>query len=376
MPEAVANGTAAPATPAPPPDPATSTLKRERSPEHHARMQALTKRLDDESEREYAELREQKTLGAIEADGRGDKSAKAAAATEEPKPEDAAAGDKSPAAEASPAAEETPEQKREREQREKFDKTVRAEGKIVRREAEIARREREVEAGRRKLETDTAQHAAILDGARDFVQKLRDPASFLELAEQAGVSPERIAAWLRDSNDPQKAAATRAEQIASEKVRALEERFLESERRAAESERRVAETQFLAHCKAHEEELDAALITFSERELLDKANELATIAARKGLGWGFNEVAEALNELAEQDPRYQRIKTRLQPGAPSTEAAATTQATTGRQAAKSGPTATLTNEATSERATITAKGKLPRDQRLRLLFSRLDKERA
>jgi hypothetical protein len=282
-------------------------------------------------------------------------------------------------AEAAEPAVEDKGAKLDRERKEKFDRTLRMQAKIRERdervrqtERQIAEKEREISAREEALGRQH-EEARRTRAIAERVLKLAEE-NPIELLEKAGVSAEKVAGWLKDSGDPikQDLQATKREisdlrdQLKSEKEAAQTER----EKERAARNQQAAEQQFLDIFDQQKESLEAARLVFSKRERVALGNEIAERANKRGIKWSFADIAEAVNEMAKADERYQEIAKRTaKKEEPKPAAAAPAAAATAKP-----PAVALTNKASQTTAQLTTSvaRKLDRRARLARLYAELD----
>lgn len=162
-----------------------------------------------------------------------------------------------------------------------------------------------------KLKEQADAHAATL--SRVFTEK----DAFFEAAEKAGVTAEDIHAWAtgkmtrRAALPPPPPKGMTQEEIDARLEDRLKREREEWQKSQTQRETSVAqaqaEAQFVAFVEKDDKAFEAANLIFSQREIAQHGNEIASMAQAKGLRWSWAEVASALNELAESDPRYQKI---------------------------------------------------------------------
>jgi hypothetical protein len=341
------------------------------------RVKALEEALNEESGGEGA-VRKLKELDEVEAKqagkyeratGKGPPKAKAdtvdeaegsAAATRVQEAEDEAEAAETAAEEPETAATEEPEtvvdgtepqlsereQKlaaQEKERKERFDRTLRlqvknreqadkirrAEDALLEREEQILQRERDIDGRLSQAQQRVTLAERVLKLAED------NP---LELLERAGVPPARVAAWLREAGDPQKQGVSAVQKEINDLRAQLEEEkrrmAAQAEKQAAEANRREIDRQFLATFDKGDE-YEPARLVYSNRERIALGDEIAdklnkkNVAAHKAgrtrdiIRFSLSDVADAVNEMAKADDRWEAIRKKTaQPAAPKPTAAA------------------------------------------------------
>lgn len=197
----------------------------------------------------------------------------------------------------------------------------------------------------------TTRHAAVDQRAAQVEEMLTDPEALFRHLESRGATLEKLQAWARDGKkgerlvpevekpkDPRDAPMTRAD---FERI--------ENDRRA-----QSAVAQF-TELVSDAEKYESANFLYSTQEMQQLGDRIARDAGARGIRFTLQDVADAVNEYAEKDllhPKYKLLqKYRQKSGvvSPKTAAAAATESpdTSARKDSKG---ATLTNAASSERA--------------------------
>lgn len=143
----------------------------------------------------------------------------------------------------------------------------------------------------------------------------------LEFARQHGVTGNEVAQFVKDGADPTKL-----------EIKQLKEQFsraLNSVRDEAKAQVEAIKSSVLADkaadahrnffdyvddaLKTNPEQFQALDVVYSQKELWDKANELAEKSDRLNLGWSSDRLLEELETEAQKDSRWSKIKSRLSP---------------------------------------------------------------
>jgi hypothetical protein len=252
-------------------------------------------------------------------------------------------------------------------------------------ESKVAEREAALEARAKELESREAR-------LRELDEAERDPQKLTAYLKSRNVSAEHVTAGYLAESDPGVRAELEAKR-AMARAEALEKQMRE-ERAAADAAKKsheeaaaravveASEARFVAVI-SDEAKFEAANLAYSESERVALAYHVDKLARAKGLKWGIDEIAGAVNEFAEagyalnargevvKNDRYAKIKARLTaspPAAPAPAVAAPSQTIGNGQRAT--PPKTMTNRDAAERSTTTDLDSLPMGERIRLLAER------
>jgi hypothetical protein len=257
------------------------------------------------------------------------------------------------------AAEEAPKDDKvaalEKERKARFDKTLRMQAKareaterIRRAEDALLEREDAIQARERALE----ESRTGIDRRVQLAERVLDLATSnpLELLERAGMPPAEVARWLQEAGDPTKQESQALRKEFGD-LKATLERERASAKAAREQSEAIArrqqvENQFLAEFDGDKAAFKPARLVFSKKERVDWGNHIANRLTAMGKKFNFHDIADAVNELAKKDERWDEIKR---------EAAAAKAATNGStqaagKPAPRGPAVAVNNSATQQRA--------------------------
>lgn len=272
----------------------------------------------------------------------------------------------------------------------KFAALARKSAKVREAESKIAAERDRLNERERSLARSEQQVAAMVTSYREFEAAKGDPSRLLAYLERQGISLDKAVEHHLRAQDPEYQRARAAERTQSE----LEElrKRLDTERQQREREtnearatreREESERAFL-DMSADEEKFGAANAVYTDAEKLRVAWHIDQLAKSKGLRWGLQEIAEAVEEFAangyELDSRGNAVKSeRLAKklerfrsnGAPpqSTAAPAATALPPGNSRHVT-PARTLTNSVANERASEADLSDLPLDERIKRLAAR------
>jgi hypothetical protein len=239
------------------------------------------------------------------------------------------------------AAKETPEgkakeaaEKQEKDRKDKFQRVLALEAKNQKErdklrsiEGRLVQRERELENNIAKARSEYQAAVKRNDGevkmARQIMQLAQD--NPLALLEQAGATPEDVATWVSRASDPHTVELNKMKRELAERDRREADGQRRYQQQQAEAKRqndmRAVEREYLS---AFEEKgsddapaFDAAMTVYSERERLQLGHELADEAYAKRYSFTHRDIAEAVNAMAMEDPRYKKMQERLAKAAPA-----------------------------------------------------------
>lgn len=261
---------------------------------------------------------------------------------------------------------------------------VRQEEQRVRSEAaRVADREQRVAAH----EATVSQRETAV---REFETVKSNPKALLDYMIAHRVDLEAVVAYSLAQQDPAQKAAYEAragaKTAASEEAAKVRKEFEDYKReqatREAAAARASAEETFTKEI-SDDTKYEATALTYSTAEATRVAYYLDGLAKKKGLSWGITEIAQAVNEFAENgyelDARgtpvktglYAKRKARLQPNGAQTPAAAgaasSSSAGTGPHVK---PAKTLTNSSANERSTEVDLSDLPAEERIARLAAK------
>lgn len=231
--------------------------------------------------------------------------------------------------------------------------------------AALSRQKSEVLEREQRLTQREAEIAARAAKAEEIEAALEDDEKFFALLEKRGYTADQIVARAKGVTDPSKLTAKALAPI-EQKLAAIEAENKQLRERAEAAQKAHVESQFWA-VAGDEAKYEAAHLVWDRDELIAKAHEVADKARTQGLGWGFLEVAQCLNEMAETTTKYQKIKAKLaQPvTTPAVKAAPEKNAQQGQQ----NTPATITNQLATERANGEAR-RLSHAERMARLMAR------
>jgi hypothetical protein len=245
----------------------------------------------------------------------------------------------------------------EKDRKARFDKTLRLQAKareaaerVRRAEDALLEREDVIMAREKAIEERTTGAERRAQLAERVLQLATD--NPLELLERAGVPPERVARWLQEAGDP-----TKQESLALRKEFGDLKATLDRERASAKAEREKSEAtakrqqvenQFLTEFDRDKTAFEPARLLYSKKERVELGNSIAQRAAARGIKFTLTDIAEAVNEMAQQDERWGDVKKLRQAAAAKAGASGATTAAV-KPVAKA-PALAVTNGATQQRS--------------------------
>ena len=218
--------------------------------------------------------------------------------------------------------------KLDKERRAKFEKVLAMEAKAQKdaanlrhREARLVERERELsnnlKRAQAQLDAQAKRYENDISMARQILKLAQD--NPLELLEQAGAKPEDVTTWVERASDPNaqriKALEARLEQEARQRAQMEQREAARKEEEARQSQMRQVEDTSLSSFEEKDASGDytfeAAVTIYPRNELVRLGHEIAGDAYRQGLSFTHRDIAEAVNALAMEDPRYKRLQEKL-----------------------------------------------------------------
>lgn len=290
--------------------------------------------------------------------------------------------------------------KLEKERRAKLEKVLAMEAKAQKErqrlaglEARLAEREKEVQNAYKRAQAQLDEQAKRYEGQVRMAQRILQLAKEapLTLLEEAGQRPEDVANWIQAASDPTQQRMKELERRIAEKeqaehqARQREQQLINQ--RNQEQNLRAVEQQFLSNFDEKDAEgngaFEAAITMYSPRELVRLGHEIANEAIRNGYSFTHRDIAEAVNALAMEEPRYKKIQERLSGATakanPVKEEVKAAEKATEAPAPKAQPktTTVLTNSAVQQASKPAAKQsaanyKRIRESRIKRILSGLD----
>jgi len=219
----------------------------------------------------------------------------------------------------------------------------------------IAEREKAIEAREaRAREADERDHLLLTDS----LEKVADRLVALGVTDRHALEQLFSGRWAEHRKRAELEERTREPSDPKKRTMTVEE----YERRRAEDDR-VREQQAAAQTKFDEfdrgfdtSKHEAATLLYSRNDRIREGNRIAGLLQERGKGFTLDDIREAVNALAEQDERWDKIRRRAAkaPGATTTAAGSAPAPKAPASSARSGTSSTTPPKAAATTAAATS----------------------